>query len=80
MSSKLNPVLIIGGSGVVGSWTARTIRTLHPDLPLAIGGRDLAKADAVARDIGGATGIKVDLDRPDLGLSGDQRGRGVRQG
>ncbi|WP_426131237.1 NAD(P)-dependent oxidoreductase [Pararhizobium sp. PWRC1-1] len=72
MSSKLNPVLIIGGSGVVGSWTARTIRKLHPDLPLAIGGRDLAKAEAVARDIGGATGIKVDLDRPDLGHSGDQ--------
>jgi hypothetical protein len=72
MSSKLNPVLIIGGSGVVGSWTARTIRKLHLDLPLAIGGRDLAKAEAVARDIGGATGIKVDLDRPDLGLSGDQ--------
>ncbi len=69
MSSTLNPVLIIGGSGVVGSWTARTIRKLHPDLPLAIGGRDLAKAEAIARDIGGATGVKVDLDLPDLGLS-----------
>lgn len=72
MSRTINPVLIIGGSGVVGSWTARTIRKLHPGLPLAIGGRDLAKAEAVARDIGGATGIKVDLDRPDLGLSGGE--------
>lgn len=69
MSRTINPVLIIGGSGVVGSWTARTIRKLHPGLPLAIGGRDLEKAEAVARDIGGATGIKVDLDRPDLGLT-----------
>ncbi len=72
MSSRLNPVLIIGGSGVVGSWTARTIRKLHPGLPLAIGGRDLAKAEAVAREIGGATGIRVDLDRADLGLSGGE--------
>ncbi|WP_428426009.1 NAD(P)-dependent oxidoreductase [Pararhizobium sp.] len=71
MSSTLNPVLIIGGSGVVGSWTARTIRKLHPGLPLAIGGRDLAKAEAVAREIGGATGITIDLDRPDLGLAGN---------
>jgi hypothetical protein len=72
MSSTLNPVLIIGGSGVVGSWTARTIRKLHPGLPLAIGGRDLAKAEAVAREIGGAKGVKVDLDRPDLGFSGGE--------
>ena len=72
MSRTINPVLIIGGSGVVGSWTARTIRKLHPGLPLAIGGRDLEKAEAVAREIGGATGIKVDLDRPDLGLSGGE--------
>jgi hypothetical protein len=72
MSSKLNPVLIIGGSGVVGTWTARTIRKLHPDLPLAIGGRDLAKAEAVAREIGRAIGVRIDLDRPDLGLAGDQ--------
>ena len=72
MPSKFNPVLIIGGSGIVGTWTARTIRKLHPDLPLVIGGRDLAKADAVASEIGGATGVKIDLDRPDLGLAGDQ--------
>lgn len=43
------PVLIIGGSGIVGSQAARTLRRLHPDLPIAIGGRDLAKAETVAR-------------------------------
>lgn len=69
MPRKTNPVLIIGGSGVVGSWTARIIRSLHPGLPLVIGGRDFGKAEAVARDIGGAAGVKIDLDRPDLGLA-----------
>jgi hypothetical protein len=71
MSSKLPPVLIVGGSGIVGSQAAGALRKLYPDLPLAIGGRDLAKATAVAAQIGGATATRVDLDRPDLGLPAD---------
>jgi hypothetical protein len=62
------PVLIIGGSGKVGAQTARALRRLQPDLPITIGGRDLARADAVARDVGGADTAKIDLERPDLGL------------
>ncbi|KQX55414.1 MULTISPECIES: hypothetical protein [unclassified Ensifer] len=68
MSSKFLPVLIVGGSGVVGSQAARIIRRLHPTLPIAIGGRDLGRAEAVAREVGGAVGVSVDLSRPDLGL------------
>ncbi|WP_437721864.1 saccharopine dehydrogenase NADP-binding domain-containing protein [Sorangium sp. So ce861] len=60
-------VLIVGGSGVVGSRTARTLRALYPDLPIAIGGRDLAKAAAVAEQVGRARPVRVDLERPDLG-------------
>lgn len=67
MSKAKAPVLIIGGSGVIGSQTARAIRRLHPELPIAIGGRNLAKAHAVAAEIGGAVAVGVDLDRPDLG-------------
>jgi hypothetical protein len=67
MSSRNDPVLIIGGSGVVGSETARTLRRLHPDLPIAIGGRDMAKAQAVATEIGRAMAARIDLGRPDLG-------------
>jgi hypothetical protein len=62
------PVLIIGGSGIVGSQTARTLRRLQPDLPITIGGRDLGKAEAVARELGGVDAVKIDLGRPDLGL------------
>lgn len=64
-----HPVLIVGGSGVVGSRAARMLRRLHPDLPIAIGGRDLRKAEAVAAELGGAHAVAVDLARPDLGLS-----------
>ncbi|WP_395674563.1 hypothetical protein [Inquilinus sp.] len=61
------PVLIIGGSGVVGARAAKTLRRLQPELPITIGGRDLARAEAVAREIGGADAAAIDLDRPDLG-------------
>jgi hypothetical protein len=61
------PVLIIGGSGIVGSQAAQTLRKLHPDLPIAIGGRDLAKAKFVADSLGSAEAVSIDLDRADLG-------------
>ncbi|WP_394841714.1 NAD(P)-dependent oxidoreductase [Pendulispora brunnea] len=69
-----NPVLILGGTGVVGSQTAKILRRLHPELPLALGGRDLRKADALAREIGGPVeGVAVDLGRRDLGLPPEKR-------
>ncbi|MGN8024069.1 NAD(P)-dependent oxidoreductase [Phyllobacterium sp. 22229] len=64
------PVLIIGGSGFVGAQAAQTLRKLHPDLPIAIGGRDLAKAEFVARSLGSAEAVAIDLDRADLGQPG----------
>jgi hypothetical protein len=69
-ASSKDPVLIVGGSGVVGSRAARTLRRLEPRLPIAIGGRDLAKAEAIAGEIGLATAARIDLDRRDLGLPG----------
>ncbi|NMO15375.1 NAD(P)-dependent oxidoreductase [Pyxidicoccus fallax] len=62
------PVLIIGGSGLVGAQAAKALRRLHPGLPITIGGRNLARADAVAREVGGADTARIDLERPDLGL------------
>lgn len=73
MPNQLKPVLIIGGSGVVGSQSARILRRLHPDLAITIGGRDLAKAEAVAAEIGRASAVAVDLERPDLGIPAGQR-------
>ncbi|MCH8503617.1 MAG: hypothetical protein LAT50_04775 [Ectothiorhodospiraceae bacterium] len=64
-----HPVLIIGGSGIVGSKAARALRELHPEQPIAIGGRNLEKAASVAGELGNATAVAVDLDQPGLGLS-----------
>lgn len=72
-AAALAPVLIVGGSGVVGAQGAQALRRLHPDLPLAIAGRDLARAEAVAARVGGAVATRVDLQRADLGLPADAR-------
>ncbi len=71
MGKEQAPVLIIGGSGIVGRRTAHLLRRLHPGLPIAIGGRDGAKAQAVAAEVGGARGTRIDLDRADLGQPAD---------
>lgn len=68
-ASTKNPVLLLGGSGVVGVRTARTLRRLQPDLPIVIAARDASKSAAVATEVGGpTTTATVDLSRPDLGL------------
>jgi hypothetical protein len=68
-ASEHQPVLIIGGSGIVGSKAAEDLRRLHPELRIAIGGRNLERANTVAKEIGKAEAVAVDLSRPDLGLA-----------
>ncbi|SFD70978.1 hypothetical protein SAMN04515678_102382 [Roseivivax sediminis] len=65
---SINPILLVGGSGVVGRHTARYLRDAHPDLPLLIGGRDLDRAQRVADEIGNAEGIAMDLSAGDPGI------------
>ncbi|RFA29293.1 saccharopine dehydrogenase [Alkalilimnicola ehrlichii] len=64
-------VLIVGGSGIVGSQAAAALRRLQPELPITIGGRTLAKAEAIAEQLGNADATVVDLNRADLGQSAD---------
>jgi NADPH:quinone reductase-like Zn-dependent oxidoreductase len=53
MSTNVSsPVLVLGGSGVVGSRAVRALRRLQPALPITISGRDLGKADTLARRSG----------------------------
>lgn len=68
----VDPVLVIGGSGVVGSQAVAALQRLHPNLPLAIAGRDLARAEAAASRLGVAA-VQADLARADLGLSDEAR-------
>ncbi len=65
---SLNPILLMGGSGAIGHRTARALRAAHPDVPLLIGGRDLAKAQRAAEQLGGAQGVVIDSTADDLGL------------
>jgi hypothetical protein len=62
----------VGGSGGVGRWTADYLRSTHPNLKLLIGGRDRAKAEKVAAEVGGAEGVALDMAAADLGL-GDRQ-------
>lgn len=68
MKKTNKPALLIGGSGVVGKWVTRHLRSLQPDLPIVIGGRNLNKAEEIAAEIGNASVVKIDLTRDDLGL------------
>lgn len=70
-ASSLAPVLLIGGAGRVGSRAARWLRDMHPELPIVIAGRDIAKARRLATEIGHASAIVIDLGRVDLGLDED---------
>jgi hypothetical protein len=63
-----DPILLMGGSGAIGSLTARTLRQSHPDLPLLIGGRDLLKCREIAAELGHAEGVVLDPTADDLGL------------
>jgi NAD(P)-dependent dehydrogenase (short-subunit alcohol dehydrogenase family) len=63
-----NPILLVGGSGTVGRWVARFLHDAHPEVPLLLGGRDLAKAQEAAAAIPSAEGIALNLDAEDLGL------------
>lgn len=65
---SFDPILLLGGSGAIGRQTARALRTTHPDVPLLIGGRDLAKAQKAAAEVSGSQGVVVDPTCADLGL------------
>lgn len=62
------PILLAGGSGAAGRRSAQMLRAAHPDMPLLIGGRDLAKAGDVAAALGNAEGVALDFSTDDLGL------------
>lgn len=71
-----DPILLMGGTGAIGSRTARALRAAYPDLPLLIGGRDRARSEKIAREIGHAEGVVIDPLAEDLGL-GQRRVRAV---
>lgn len=63
------PVLILGGTGLVGNQTVKILRKLYPDLPIAIAGRDKSKGEALAAEVGNAVAIQADAGQVGLGLA-----------
>jgi nucleoside-diphosphate-sugar epimerase len=66
--STMDPILLAGGSGLVGQWVARHLRAAHPDVPLLIGGRDQVKAQTLAIRLGAAEAVELNSDTEGLGL------------
>ncbi|UOR07450.1 hypothetical protein MUN82_10210 [Hymenobacter aerilatus] len=63
-----NPILLVGGSGTVGRWVAQLLYDAHPEVPLLLGGRDLAKAQEAGATLPSAEGIALALAAEDLGV------------
>lgn len=88
-NASRGPVLLVGGSGVVGQRAARALRQLQPGLPIAVAGRDAGRAASVAAAVGGPTtalarlvelGARVDVVRtpersPGPGVAADRAAR-----
>jgi len=68
-----DPVLLLGGTGVMGAATAGLLRAAHPDLPLLIAARDLDRAGGLASTLGNARAVRADIDLLDLGLPASVR-------
>ncbi|MFP3979041.1 hypothetical protein [Marinobacter sp. KMM 10035] len=64
-------VLFVGGTGTVGRQAVKYFRQRHPDLPIMIGGRNLENASSMAIEVGNAEAVRIDLDKPFLGLGSD---------
>lgn len=58
-------ILLVGGTGVVGSRVAGMLRRHHPGLPLTIAGRNREKAADLARRLGNAEAAVVDTNHAD---------------
>ena len=63
-----DPILLVGGSGIVGRHAARYLRAACQEVPLLIGGRNLARAQTIAEGVGNADGMSLDLAAHDLGI------------
>ncbi|MEV4607157.1 NAD(P)-dependent oxidoreductase [Neorhizobium sp. LMR1-1-1.1] len=71
---SVNPILMMGGSGAIGRLSAQMLRNLHQDAPFLIAGRNIEKAQAVAKELGNAEAVQLDLGADDLGLGSRQVG------
>jgi len=58
-------ILVVGGYGVVGEQIARLLAARNPEAELWIGGRSIEIAAALAGQIPGSRGVRIDVDEAD---------------
>lgn len=63
------PVLVLGGTGMVGTQTVKILRQLYPDLPIAIASRNKEKGEALAAEVGNAVAVHADVAQRGLELA-----------
>lgn len=68
------PILLLGGTGQIGRFTAKALRKRYPDLPLLIGSRNQQRAEQVASALNHAEAVAIDPGADDLGLGDRQIG------
>jgi saccharopine dehydrogenase-like NADP-dependent oxidoreductase len=61
----LPTVLLVGGYGLVGAEVATLLRRRHPGLGLMLGGRRPEGGEALARGLGRAARVRIDVSSPD---------------
>lgn len=69
MTKQVNPILIIGGYGSVGSKAVAILNEYYPEIPLFVAGRNPQKAEKLLEKFDNVTAIAIDLSKKDLGLS-----------
>jgi hypothetical protein len=57
-------ILIAGGYGVVGQQIAELLGQRYPQMPLILGGRNPAKAEALVQKLTNAEAVRLDLEQP----------------
>lgn len=62
---SVHGVMIVGGTGHVGSHIARQLRAENPSIPILLAGRNVTRLDALAIELGSAHALPLDLEKPD---------------
>lgn len=67
----IRPILLVGGSGVVGRAAILWFRRRHHRMPFIIGARGAQRARSVSKQADGVREVALDADRPGLGVEDD---------
>lgn len=68
MTKQVNPILIIGGYGSVGSKSVAILNEYYPEIPIVVAGRNPQKAQVLVNQYDNVTAVAIDLSKKDLGL------------